>query len=312
MLIIGSYALRRIDPILLVRQPKDIDIVVTPREFAELTKTATYIREKLYRLPTGQLVDVNIAGPGTAWADYHAYAVARLRPHAVDELGGQSYIAGHQMMYAIKRSHRHRPRNWQKHILDYDVLRWTSKLQNGPLEKPIVLARTLLKISEKQEAEYPPLKTPSLNKSVEDFFDDRVSNRIFIHDEIHAVMAHEDRPMYERIRLAPGVVACSEEKFERLARERQNMCVLEEAYVIALERCLLPMLFDEGPHVTEDDAFEYALMRIGTTLCSGWFREYVTDHYSDILLDHNASYLRTFLDAYDKGAIVPIARKTAA
>jgi hypothetical protein len=74
---------------------------------------------------------------------------------------------------------------------------------------------------------------------------------------------------------------------ERLFREaelnEQVRCVIEEAMVIGIERKLIPGLTDD-PSI----AYAYGLMRLSTTLSSGWFREFCIDNYS--LFMHTTPY----------------------
>ena len=148
------------------------------------------------------------------------------------------------------------------------------------------------------------LKTPSLARKAEDFFDDNVSNKTFIHDQIHEVMAFGERPMFEKILKEPGVsVACSKEKFNDLKYLDRIRCVQEEAYVIALERAMIPMLFEKGPLSRPKDAYLWAVMRICTTLCSGWFREFALENYDDLVLFYNSDYVDKFLNAVEDGRI---------
>jgi hypothetical protein len=109
--------------------------------------------------------------------------------------------------------------------------------------------------------------------------------------------------MFEKIKIDPNKVACSKEKFFSLTPEQQDHCVQEEAYVIALERGIIPMLFTEGPMVTPIGAYKWALMRICTTLCSGWFREYALENYENLMLRYNWAYTHKFLDAVESGRI---------
>jgi hypothetical protein len=146
-------------------------------------------------------------------------------------------------------------------------------------------------------------KTPSLDKSVEDFFNDRVSNKLFIHDEIHAVMAYREKPMFEYYKKDGAKVACSVSKFLALPRTARVQGVLEEAYVIALERMILPMIFMGDKPYTAEDAFDWALMRICTNLCSGWFREFANSNYRLIWLSRNEYYVEDFLKAFQEGKI---------
>jgi hypothetical protein len=73
--------------------------------------------------------------------------------------------------------------------------------------------------------------------------------------------------------------------------------------VIALERRIIPMLNGCGEVVTSKKAFEWSLMRICTTLCSGWFRQFATDNYVKILEYYNPNYVQKFLKSESEGLI---------
>jgi hypothetical protein len=220
-------------------------------------------------------------------------------PHLVivDEFPELHTLAPNEILYSIKRSHRHYPRFFSKHIRDYHLLKDLCPAFPKELER-------LTKIREKEtEDRYGKLKTPSLMKDKDAFFTDKVSNRVFVHDDIHRIMAHYDRPLYESISKLDGSVASDKSKFFDLHPYDQHNCVLEEAYVIALERCIIPMLFEGKRPVSAEDAFEWALMRICTTLTSGWFRDFATENWATIHCSHDKDYVKKFLIAYQEGRI---------
>ncbi len=71
--------------------------------------------------------------------------------------------------------------------------------------------------------------------------------------------------------------------------------MLEEAYVIALERKIIPtMKGSPGPFWKPFDAFKWALMRICTTLCSGFFRQWAIDNYFLILNSYDPGFVDKF------------------
>jgi hypothetical protein len=86
--------------------------------------------------------------------------------------------------------------------------------------------------------------------------------------------------------------------------EDKCRCVLEEAYVIALERRILPALYG-GSSVwsTASEALDWALMRICTNLCSGWFRDFATRNYPEIRELASTSYVEAFLSKVHNGDI---------
>ena len=92
--------------------------------------------------------------------------------------------------------------------------------------------------------------------------------------------------------------------WEAMTRDQKIKCVLEEAYVIALERKVLPLMYGHtNVYTSSRDAFRCALMRICTNLCSGWFREFATTNYVDIFAAHNPRYVEDFMEKVDRGMV---------
>jgi len=116
-------------------------------------------------------------------------------------------------------------------------------------------------------------------------------------------MAFGERPMFEKIKIDPDKVACSKEKFFSLTETQQRQCVQEEAYVIALERAMIPMLFEGEAIANPYEAYKWAVMRICTTLCSGWFREWALENYSNVMFWYDKSYVEKFLRAVESERI---------
>jgi hypothetical protein len=208
--------------------------------------------------------------------------------------GTDVQIAPLSMLFSIKKAHRHSPRKFEKHVRDYTFLRALVKVDAfGKVTK--------MRYAETKERDR--LFTPSLKKTKDEFFDDKVSNRTFIHDEIHEVMAFGARPMFEKIRIAEDTVACSVDKWNALEPLEKVQCVQEEAYVIALERGIIPMLFEGGAVHTPLAAYKWAVMRICTTLTSGWFREWALENHQALIWSYDGNYVQKFLKAVEDGKI---------
>jgi len=199
-------------------------------------------------------------------------------------------FASVEVLYSLKKSHIHFPIKFKKHIHDFCFL--NDKVDNIDVLEHITKLNYL-----ETEKRLGKLRTPSLNKSVTEFFgqSDAYVKSYFVHDDIHKVMAHYDKPLYEKLQNDKTLAKCDLPKWVILSYEDKCKCVLEEAYVIALERKILPMLFGGGKGFTSDEAFDWALMRICTTLCSGWFREFATKNYFIIKLLYNPNYVENFL-----------------
>jgi hypothetical protein len=307
MIVIGSTALLT-NLGHLDRTPKDVDVFAEEAEVYALQQKHNL---KIDPLSAGKLIARSVPGVGNIEFElFKNSESARGYAQYMQENMGKPYlllgelhtVAPNEVLYSIKRSHRHYPRFFSKHIRDYHTLKHA--IHSFPEE-----LQHLTKIREKEtEERYGKLKTPSLMKDKNAFFTDKVSNRVFIHDDIHAIMAHRERPMYEYIAKADGSVASDKNKFFALEFQDQCRCVLEEAYVIALERCIIPMFFESRKPVSTEAAFEWALMRICTTLTSGWFRDFATENWAAIHFSHNRDYAKKFFQAYQDGKISRISR----
>ena len=102
------------------------------------------------------------------------------------------------------------------------------------------------------------------------------------------------------MRMQPDITIakCEVSLWNNFSFEDKCKCVLEEAYVIALERKLIPVMFgSSNEFVTPKQALEWSMMRICTTLCGGWFREFATNNYKEIISMSNPKYLDKFMES---------------
>lgn len=312
MLIIGSSALaahaaKRGIPF---RKPRDLDVICTTFEmivFAEAHGLHLVMNPNDQRhwiandAPEYDHIEFDLADEGTSSAAYIDY-VASSDPTNLFTLpvyGNETIVAPLEVLFSIKKSHRFIPRQWEKHIRDYHLL------------KQLVDKDVLPEVTKQRVKETPKHKTPSLQKTKDEFFQDDVSNHVFVHDDIHLVMAHREKPMYEYIKISPERVTCDKNKFFALSFHDQMRCVLEEAYVIALERAIIPMLFEGKKLATAETAMQWSLMRICTTLTGGWFREFAVENYPAIWAVWDRQYVQKFLRAVDEGRIKQIENRKA-
>ena len=289
MLIIGSTATK-------IRNPKDLDMIATEEEFQKwlsLNDVSDVKKHKIHysmRMKDKRYAEVEIAIPGNSAYKYmeimNSIGVINNIPKATDDI-----------MFSIKKSHIHFPFKFNKHINDYSIL---YNRVDGIDKYPDI---TKLRFKETEDR-LGKLKTPTLKKS-KDFFEQSQSffKSFFVHDDIHDIIAHLDKPMYEYMQPDPNSALCSKKMWNELSTLHKRWCVMEEAYVIALERIIIPMIFGGGKFSTNKDAFEYALMRISTTLCSGWFRQYAVDNYQEIMSMYDDNYVNKLLLAYDNNKI---------
>ena len=125
------------------------------------------------------------------------------------------------------------------------------------------------------------LHFPKLDKSKTEFFNPSV--KYFVeHDLIHEKVAIEDKPAYTKC--LTGEVMFSNKLFNQLDYQSKVNMVLEESFVLALERCLIPMFKGETylPAITPEEAFKYSLTRVSTNIASGNFRAFAADNFCQI------------------------------
>lgn len=146
-------------------------------------------------------------------------------------------------------------------------------------------------------------KTPRLqNMKKENFFTSNV-NYTYDHDTIHAAVKLLDRPAYTYYMQDGAEVNCDKTKFKEQPEIVRLCGVLEESYVLALERSVIP--FKSDP----DKAFKMALQKVCTSITGGWFREYAWQNYDKVLELYHKSYVDKFNAALSKGEILPFKSK---
>lgn len=200
-----------------------------------------------------------------------------------------------EALHAIKESHIIFNIHWDKNIRQYAQLQ---KLL-GDNYIPSTACQELFRTRRKETQNRVQQNTPKLqNKTKEAFFKTKLPYpQYFVHDRVHEIFAHHDRPVYEMMQKEDEEVACSRELFDKLPHLYKIQAVLEEAYVIAMERYVIPT------NLNATLAFMKALQRICTNLTSGWFRKFAYDHYLEIARTSNVNYYVILLDAYKNGEI---------
>lgn len=199
------------------------------------------------------------------------------------------------ILYILKAGHIHiagrNQSNWEKHRQDLEIL---STLNCAFIKKDL---SDYIKLHRKSTNDRIKQKTPKLKGISKDkFFDDKVK-KYMIHDDIHAIMAHKEKPMYSYMQ-KDDTVECHKDLWDKFSYEDQIKCVLEEAYVIAIERELLPTIMGDKIGKNIFEAFKWALYRICTTLCSGWFRTFASENYFTILNSYDSNYFEKFKIKY--------------
>lgn len=280
------------------RPPRDWDVICTPEEFTDwVKKHRTDIEsvvssrgiEKFACKYKKFLIEFEIAHPGTSCELIRKYTIGI--SFFSEFLGTMVIPANPHILLAIKKSHLSVPlKKWDTHIEDYHFL----KHFTTPHEVIYTLRKTETDARHKQ----PKI---NLNMTNSEFFDQSEGpvQRIFHHDDVHKAIMYYNVPMYEKIKKDSSLAKCDKDLFEHLSHVDQIRCVQEEAYVIALERKLLPT-----QQLSSDEAFKWALRRICTTLTSGWFRTFAQENYPEIV-NTRCDFYGKFLKAVHTGLIQP-------
>lgn len=125
-------------------------------------------------------------------------------------------------------------------------------------------------------------KRTNFDKSNEDFFNDKVV-RTYNHDDLHRIIMKTDQPLFNLIKKDLNGAEIDADLFGKLDITTKFDIVREEAYVIALERWLIPEI-TSNPQV----AYSRALKALITRLSPVWLVLFIAENYSTLKkLDSN-------------------------
>jgi hypothetical protein len=176
----------------------------------------------------------------------------------------------------------------------------------------------------RREAETYTYKHPKLNVMKGDFFKGDGVEYVYDHDDIHKQVAqlthveiydlsqsqwrgyfppeyraYNPIPAYELYKQPGEEVKCSKLRFFSLPEHVRLYGVLEEAYVLALERSQIPFRGKVDPR----RSFDIALMKVCTSSTSGWFREFAWENFRKVEGMYSADYVDRFWAAVDAGRV---------
>ena len=231
------------------------------------------------------------------------------------QLSNGSDYASPQVLYSLKKAHIHFPIKFDKHIKDFMFLREKLRQERGiSLEQDLSSSTDLLEEFPaltgmhfaETEKRVGKLRTPNMaGENTEKFFgkSKKYVKSYYVHDNMHKAVAtmHIGEPVYLQILAEGKEVETDENLWRKLSIQQKIFCVLEEVYVIALERKILPDIFESEDHGwTAKEAFDWALYRVCTTLCDGFFREFAVRAYDEIQKQYNPNYVEHFFKTISK------------
>lgn len=203
-------------------------------------------------------------------------------------------LADVDVCYALKMSHRYLKNN----PFFLKTMRDIHYLEDQGAKIPAELSEWF-KLREKETYSY---KHPKLNQDKKNFFHDDGILYKYDHDQLHLIVKHLEKPAYEYYKPESSEVWCDRDMFFKCDKQIRLLGVLEESYVLALERSLIPFEFKTAPK----QAFLMALEKVCTSITSGFFREFAYEHYDEVLKLYSDSYTTKFKDAVFSGAIAPL------
>lgn len=272
MLIIGSQA--AIFHKLTDKKANDTDVIGT---FSELQSLIRAVKEESgiqISRPLGRKGDKWHIRDGNGWnyefeIAFQGTSAARLL-EIEGVVEGQEAFASKQALLALKMSHRYlrNSPHFLKTMRDIRSMRAAG----------IVLDETMQEWLAQREEETYDYAHPNLNVDKGTFFDDSVKY-IYCHDSIHETVALLDKPSYTFYMKDGAQVMTDKEKFFSVSEQVRLYGVYEESCVLALERSQIPFDFEPDPRYS----FELALMKVCTSITSGWFRQYAYESYDKVL-----------------------------
>lgn len=269
--VIGSVALRFHAPELLKRRPSDWDIIGQYDDLIAFFKEvgATGITpfaegKKLVARTDNRIYEAEIA-----WEGSTSEALLKLICNdAESEQDAGLAFASLDILYMLKMTHRFKKNSphFLKTMEDIHAMRsYGRKIK--PEHKEFYERRL------KETLSY---SHPKLNQDKKSFFTDDVPY-VYDHDTIHLTVARHGKPAYNFYKPDEAEVFCSRELFEAQPLDIRLSGVYEEACVLALERSQIPY-----PNNDPKKSFDMALMKVCTSITSGWFREFAWEHYGKV------------------------------
>lgn len=305
VIVLGSAALNSHFPA-EVRLPGDYDIAGTYENCMEwIHYVPGEITSVTYPKPNKMLVvkdNVTYIECELAWWDDSTTTddLIRLCTYAVNSRHGDysahrtgdllGIVPSLNFLYMLKMSHRYLKNSphFLKTMEDIHFMRSKgAKIEDQHRE-----------FYERRKKETYGYKHPKLNQTKKDFFTDDVPY-VYDHDDIHEAVKHMSLPAYKYYQPAESEVDCSKDMFYSAMNETRLFGVLEETYVLALERSQIPSRYEEDPKVS----FDIALMKVCTSITSGWFRHFAWENYYEIQKMYDPEYVTRFTRAVKEGRV---------
>ena len=194
-------------------------------------------------------------------------------------LENEKDIASPDALYTIKMSHCFWNIFWDKTMHDILLLRSRGAKIIQPLFDALYADWTV-----KHGAKKAYLKVENSA-----FFTSAVERK-YVHDDLHAMVAYYDRPLFERVKKDLGLAYVDRDMFDLLSHDDKIKLCREEIYVTALERFLIPSDFRYNGMA----AYRGACRLLVTSMTKGWFPRFIVDNWEELMQPDNKNYKTVF------------------
>lgn len=301
MLIIGSHA-AIFNKIHNGEEPRDTDVIGT---FSELQSLIKEMKKDALRETHAAGVGLQICAPIDAshWhiRDHNGwnYEFEIAWPGSSGELllklegneEGREGFASKEACLALKLSHRFKKDSphFLKTMRDVQAYKAAGIVLTPELENLWLPQR---------EAETYTYNHPKLDVSKGEFFSGDGVRYVYDHDTIHEAVSLFHEPAYKNYMQDGAQVMTDADKFFSCSTDIRLFGVYEEACVLALERSQIPFDFKPDPRYS----FELALMKVCTSITSGWFRWYAWENYDKVLDLYNQLGENDYIERFKRNA----------
>ena len=308
MLLIGSRALLLRNADCLSRAPMDFDFIGSQEEYDQWYQT------NVDKIKPTQVYQEN---NNTKWIVRNEKTICEfqiVQPGSSDELlvdlvkndketleTSFGSIPSLSILWVIKDSHRYKKFDTNAGAAAFwkTAIDWHMMKRAGAEMKPEYEAFSKLR----QQESYAAQKHPKLNVSKESFFSDNGLDDTIVwdHDSIHISVAPNGIPAYTLYAKDNEPVLSDKNKFFACPRSVQLDGVVQEASVLAIERSKIP----HKDTWTDRQAWMYALAKVSSTVCSGWFRKFSADNIFEVLKLYPENYWIKFQEDVKRGLVKP-------
>jgi hypothetical protein len=295
LILLGSHALNYYEE---YKIPKDMDLVGNYDEIISFAKSNGTIKS-CYPIADGKKLVIKqeegIIEAEIAWEGSVAEKLVNLIIEDQSTIQNNGFlIPSLDVLYLLKMSHRYLKNSphFLKTMVDIKRMRKLgAKIRPEHVE--------FFKLREKSTYTY---NHPNLNVTKETFFNGDNVNYIYDHDSIHEAVKHLDKPAYNYYKPDAKEVFCDKDLFFSVDEKIRLYGVLEEVYVLALERSQIPY----GDVVSPKRSFNIALMKLATSISSGWFREFAWENYDKVQELYDENYVTKFAIALKNKSVTII------